>query len=179
MELVPKKPTSRSFLSEASTYGLACSGDGDNHRTCHITVYCFSLKMRHTCGNAQGLFVCSLSRLSPVVNRNGRKDSDTTLTRIMQGICKQGLYKIITETTGAGELSKDCHKSLSIKEGVSYFPFDCAMCKFITDLFFTNVGLVLTVCLRAKQIIHFRNDTEKEMFELLCAFLGLLFVPYT
>ena len=46
----------------------------------------------------------------------------TTLTRIMQGIYKQGLYKIITEITGAGELSKDCHKSLSIKEGVSYFP---------------------------------------------------------
>ena len=53
---------------------------------------------------------------------------DTTLTRIMQGIYKQGLYKIITEITGVGELSKDCHKSLSIKEGVSYFPFDCAMC---------------------------------------------------
>ena len=69
---------------------------------------------------------------------------DTTLTRIMQGIYKQGLYKIITEITGAGELSKDCHKSLSIKEGVSYLiPFDCAMYKFITDLFFTNVGLVL------------------------------------
>ena len=67
---------------------------------------------------------------------------DTTLTRIMQGIYKQGLYKIITEITGAGELSKDCHKSLRIKEGVSCFPFDCAMCKFITDLFFTNVGLV-------------------------------------
>ena len=94
---------------------------------------------------------------------------DTTLTRIMQGIYKQGLYKMITETTGAGELSRDCHKSLSIKEGVSYFPFDCAMCKFITDLFFTNVGLVLTVYLRAKQIIHFRNDTEKKMFELLCS----------
>ena len=59
----------------------------------------------------------------------------------MQGIYKQGLYKI-TEITGTGELSKDCHKSLSIKEGVSYFPFDRAMCKFITDLFFTNVGLV-------------------------------------
>ena len=45
------------------------------------------------------------------------------------------------------------------------------MCKFITNLFFMNVGLVLTVCLRAKQIIHFRNDTEKKMFELLCSFL--------
>ena len=67
---------------------------------------------------------------------------DTTLTRIMQGIYKRRLYKIITEITGVGELSKDCHKSLSIKEGVSYFPFDCAMCKFITDLFFTNLGLV-------------------------------------
>ena len=60
----------------------------------------------------------------------------------MQGIYKQGLYKIITEITVAGELGKDCHKSLSIIEGVSYFPFNCAMCKFITDLFFTNVGLV-------------------------------------
>ena len=64
---------------------------------------------------------------------------DTTLTKIMQGIYKQGLYKIITEITGAGELSKDCHKSLSLKEKVSYFPFDCAMCKFLTDLFFTNL----------------------------------------
>ena len=44
LELVPKKPTSRSFRSEASIYDLACSGDGDNHRTCHITVYCFSLR---------------------------------------------------------------------------------------------------------------------------------------
>ena len=84
--------------------------------------------MRHTCGNTQELFVCSLSRLSPVVNRNGRKIVGTTLTRIMQGIYKQGLYKIVTEITRAGELSKDCHKSLSIKEGVSYFPFDCALC---------------------------------------------------
>ena len=93
---------------------------------------------------------------------------DTTLTRIIQGIYKQGLYKIITEITGAGELSKDCHKSLSIKEGVSYFPFDCTMCKLITDLFFTNVGPVLTICFRAKEIIHFRNDTEKKiMFKLL------------
>ena len=63
------------------------------------------------------------------------KIMDTTLTRIMQGIYKLGLYKIITEIAGAGELGKDCHKSLSIKEGVSYFPFDCAICKFITDLF--------------------------------------------
>ena len=31
---------------------------------------------------------------------------------------------------------------------------------FTTDLLFTNVGPMLTVCLRAKQIIHFRNDTE-------------------
>ena len=59
----------------------------------------------------------------------------------MQGIYKQGLYKIITEITGTGELGKDCHKSFSIKEGVNYFPFDCAMCEFITDLFFKNVGL--------------------------------------
>ena len=42
---------------------------------------------------------------------------DTTLTRIIQGIYKQGLYKIITEIIGAGELSKDCHKSLNIRRG--------------------------------------------------------------
>ena len=64
------------------------------------------------------------------------------------------------------------------KGGGKYFPFDYTMCKFITDLFFTNVGLVLTVFLRAKQIIHFRNDTEKKMFESLCSFLGFLFVSY-
>ena len=74
LELVPKKPTPRSFRSEASTYDLACSGDGDDHRTCNITVYCFSLKMRRTCGNTQEFFVCSMSRLSRVVNRNERKD---------------------------------------------------------------------------------------------------------
>ena len=68
----------RSFRSEASTYGLACSGDGDDHRTCHITVYCFSLKMRRNCGNTQEFFVCSMSRLSPVVNRNERKMTDNT-----------------------------------------------------------------------------------------------------
>ena len=60
---------------------------------------------------------------------------DTTLTRIIQGMYKQGLYKIITEITGAGELSKDYHKSLNIKEGVIHFPFDCTMSKFITDFF--------------------------------------------
>ena len=80
---------------------------------------------------------------------------------------------------GAGEFSEDCHKSVNIKEGVSYFPFDYTMCKFITDLFFTNVGLLLTVCLRAKQIIHIRNDTEKKMFELSCSLPGLFFVSYT
>ena len=90
--------------------------------------------MRRTYANTQKLFVCSLSRLSPVVNRNGRKDSGHN-TNLIQGIYKQGLYKIITEITGAGELRKDCHKSLNIKEGVSYFPFDCTICKFITDLF--------------------------------------------
>ena len=48
---------------------------GDNHRTCHITVYCFSLTdKRSTCENTQDFFVCSLSILSPVLNRNGRKD---------------------------------------------------------------------------------------------------------
>ena len=52
------------------------------------------------------------------------------------------------------------------------------MCKFIADLFFANVGLVLTVCLRKKQMIHFRNDTEKKIFEL-CSFLGFLFVSFT
>ena len=100
--------------------------------------------MRRTCGNTQELFVCILSRLSPVVNRNERKDSDTTLTRIiqLQGIYKQGLYKIITEIIGAGELNKDCHKSLNLKDKVSYFTFECTICKFITALCFTNVGLV-------------------------------------
>ena len=44
------------------------------------------------------------------------------------------------------------------------------MCKFITDLFFTNVGLVLTVCLRAKQIIHFRNDTERNCLNYYVVF---------
>ena len=56
---------SRSFHSEASAYGLACSDDGDNHRTCHIPVYCFSLKMRRTCWNTKEFLVCSLSRLKP------------------------------------------------------------------------------------------------------------------
>ena len=46
------------------------------------------------------------------------------------------------------------------KERGKLIPFDYTMCNFITDLFLTNVGLVLTVCLQAKQIIHFRNDTE-------------------
>ena len=39
---------------------------------------------------------------------------------IIQGIYEQGLYKIIT---GAGELSKDCHKSLSKKEAGELLPF--------------------------------------------------------
>ena len=41
----------------------------------------------------------------------------------MQGICKQGLYKIITETTGAGELSKDCHKGPEHKGGGKLLSF--------------------------------------------------------
>ena len=41
------------------------------------------------------------------------------------------------------------------------------MCKFITDLFLTNVGLVLTVCLRAKRTRHFRNDTEKKCLNFM------------
>ena len=41
--LVPKNPTSHSFRSETSRYGLAGSVDGDNSRTCQETVYCFSL----------------------------------------------------------------------------------------------------------------------------------------
>ena len=76
-------------------------------------------------------------------------------------------------------VNSDGHRSLNINQGVSYFPFDYTVCKFTTDLFFTNVGLMLTVCLRAKQTIHFRNDTEKKMFELLCSLSGLLFVSYT
>ena len=38
----------------------------------------------------------------------------------------------------------------------------------MTDLFFTNVGLVLTVCLRAKQIIHFRNNIKRKCLNYLC-----------
>ena len=34
-----------------------------------------------------------------------------------------------------------------------------------------NVGLVLIVCLEVKQIINFRNDTGKKVFELLSTFL--------
>ena len=74
LELVSKKLTARSFRSKVSTYGPACSGDGDNHRTWCITVYSFSLKMRSTSGNTQEFLDCSLSRLSPVVNRNGREN---------------------------------------------------------------------------------------------------------
>ena len=44
LELVPKRPMSHSFRPEASTYGLACSGDGDNREAYHITVCCFSLE---------------------------------------------------------------------------------------------------------------------------------------
>ena len=50
---------------------------------------------------------------------------------------------------------------------------------FMTDLSITNVGLVLTVCLLAKEIIHFTNDTEKKIFGLLCSFLEFLLVSYT
>ena len=53
-----------------------------------------------------------------------------------------------------------CHPPQNSERALSFFPFDYTMCKFITDLFFTNIGLVLTICSRAKQIIHFRNDTE-------------------
>ena len=45
-------------------------------------------------------------------------------------------------------LTKDYHQSLNRKEGVSYFPFDYTMCKFITDLIFyecrTNVNRLFT-----------------------------------
>ena len=89
-----KKTTPPSFRSEASTYDLTCSGDRDDHRTCHITVYCFSLKMGRTCGNTQEFFVCSMSRLSRVVNRNERKDD---------GQHWQGSYKKC--------INRDCIKS--------------------------------------------------------------------
>ena len=51
--------------------------------------------------------------------------------------------------------------------------------RFDLERYLLNVGQVLTVCLRAKQIIHFRNDTEKKMFELSCTFLRFLFIFYT
>ena len=79
--------------------------------------------MPYTCGNAQEFLVYSLSRLSPVVNRNGRKDSGHNTSKDHAWIYKQGLYKIIPATTRAGELSKDCHKSLSIKEGGKLLSF--------------------------------------------------------
>ena len=44
LEPVKKKPTSRSFRSEVSTYGLARPCDGDNRRTRQIMVCCFSLE---------------------------------------------------------------------------------------------------------------------------------------
>ena len=44
LKLVPRNLTPRSFHSEASAYGLTRSGDGDNHRTCHMTMYCFLLE---------------------------------------------------------------------------------------------------------------------------------------
>ena len=54
---------------------LTCFGDGNNRRTYHITVHCFSLqKMCCTLGNTQKFLVCSLNRVQLVLNRNGRKD---------------------------------------------------------------------------------------------------------
>ena len=49
-------------------------------------------------------------------------------------------------------------------------------------LFFTNVGLVSTLCLlisRAKQMIHFRNDTKnwEDVWIIMCFFKLPLYVP--
>ena len=61
---------SRSLCSEASTYGLARSGDGDNRRTCHVTVYCFSPEnVVYLWENTK---VFSLNRIQLVLNRNGK-----------------------------------------------------------------------------------------------------------
>ena len=77
LELVPKKPTSRIFRSEVSTHDLARYSDGDNRRTCHLTVYCFSPEnvvylWEYTFYTK--FLVCSLNRVQVVLNRNGRKD---------------------------------------------------------------------------------------------------------
>ena len=50
--------------------------------------------MWRTCGNTHKFFVCSLSRLSPVVTRNGKKGG---------GQHKQGSYKEY--------INRDCMKS--------------------------------------------------------------------
>ena len=55
-------------------YYLVTGGLSSVPEASNKTVYCFSLKMRRTYGNTQEFFVCSLNRLSPVVNINGRKD---------------------------------------------------------------------------------------------------------
>ena len=65
---------SRSFRSEASTYGLARSSDGNNRRTYHITVYRFSLEHVVYLWNTQKFLVFSSNRVQVVLNRNGRKD---------------------------------------------------------------------------------------------------------
>ena len=53
LELVPKTPTSRSCRLEVSTYAQARSGDGDNRRTCHRTVYVLFLARK--CGVPMGI----------------------------------------------------------------------------------------------------------------------------
>ena len=64
----------QSVRLEAPTYGLAPSSDGDNHRTCHLTVHCF---LARKCGVPMGihkLLDCSSGRVMAVLSRNGRKD---------------------------------------------------------------------------------------------------------
>ena len=65
LELVPKTPTSHSFRLETS-------GDGDNRRTCHMTVYCFLLE--NVVYLLEYTKAVSLNRVQLLLNRNGRKD---------------------------------------------------------------------------------------------------------
>ena len=67
------------FRTTASFYSaklciLACSGDGDNHRTCHTTVYCFSRGNVVYLWEFTEFLVRSLNIILLVLNRNGRKD---------------------------------------------------------------------------------------------------------
>ena len=73
LEPVPIKPTSRSFPSEASTYGLARSDDGHNNKTCLKMVYCFSLEHVMYLWEYTIVFSLQFEIVRLVLNRNERK----------------------------------------------------------------------------------------------------------